>query len=151
MEFEQLLKIHKSYITSNMNKLIIELENRRDTHDNDKLFNEIVFDIYNKHFKHLKAIEFGTKEYYQYEQDHFDIAHQIHAQNRHHFYSHRNKTVSPNLVDLLEAVVDIYASNLQYSDNVSIDEVLDVIKGKGICDIDLDTYILNTLKLLEEN
>ena len=44
-----------------------------------------------------------VKEYFDYERENFAGAHEIHAQNRHHFYSFRNTTTKPNLNDLINS------------------------------------------------
>ncbi len=150
MGFKQLLKVHQGHIKNNMDILIDDLVKRRDEHDMDKLTNPLIFDVYDRHFAILKTIDYGTDEYYNYEREHFDQAHQLHAQTPHHFYSHRYQGPEPNLIDLLEAIVDIYSSNVQYSNDPSLEYVLGVIKDKGIVETDLEQLVYNTLKLLKE-
>ncbi len=149
MTFEELLKQHQDLLKLHMNYLIKQLEYNRDNHDVDKLENPDIFNIYDKHFTVLKSLDFDSDEYHNYQRDNFGPAHQIHAQNDHHFYSPRNNHTNPTLLDLIEAIVDIYVSNIQYSDNDDIDITLDVIKKSGICNIDVETYIYNTLKELQ--
>ncbi|MGL5020497.1 MAG: DUF5662 family protein, partial [Mycoplasmatales bacterium] len=138
----------QTYVREDLNKVILDLINRSQTHDEDKIFNDIQNEAYEKHFATLKSIPYATKEYYKYEQENFYEAHQSHAQNDHHFYSHRNTHTEPDIIDLLEAIIDINASNKQYSSG-SIDHTMNTLKKKGILDISLEEFILNTLKNLK--
>lgn len=150
MHFIELLEEHIGLVQEGINKVTVDLITRSQVHDQDKIFNSTVFQTYERHFVDLKKIEFGTKEYYQFEKDYFDEAHEIHAQNRHHFYSPRNVTTKPNLIDLLEAVIDINASNKQYNKNGTNSEILQVLVNKGITNINLEEYLANTLEFLNE-
>lgn len=150
MDFIGLLEQHLEIVRYDINKVSNDLLIRGQVHDQDKIFNKTVYNTYEKYFAELKKIDFGTPEYFKFERDYFDAAHQIHAQNRHHFYSPRNVEVKPNLIDLLEAVIDINASNKQYNPNSKSQDVLDVFVKKGITKIDLEEYLLNTLEFLNE-
>ncbi len=147
--FIDLLQRHKQLFNDNFTPLINEMIKRIQDHDMDKIYNPTIYNIYAEHFIHLKQIPFSTQEYLDYEKKYFWDAHMLHAQNRHHFYSKKNYEVTdPNLIDLIEAIIDIYVSNLQYNDTTSVDSILDVLKTKGILDISLETYIKNTLDVI---
>ncbi len=150
-EFKQMLSVHRELMNQSMNEIIKELVERTQKHDMDKLLDPRVAEVYEEHFPKLKQIPFGTEEYLAYEHQHFWNAHMIHAQKRHHFYSEKNKEVSdPNIIDLLEAVVDIYVSNKQYNENPKIDEILLTMEKKGILDYSLEEYIKNTLESIDK-
>ncbi len=148
--FVELLKTHKKMYNDAMNQIISELISRSQTHDLDKLYDPRIFEIYQEHFPKLKKIEFGTEEYLKYEHENFYHAHMLHAQQRHHFYSPKNEaTTDPNLIDLLEAVVDIYVSNKQYNEKTTKKTVMDALELKGVFEIDLKQFVENTIKKLE--
>lgn len=149
MTFEQMLELHKNLVNENMETIINDLVTRMQEHDMDKINDPEIYAIYKEHFPALKTIAYGTPEYFAYEKNHFEVAHQKHAQNDHHFYSHRNNTTKPNLLDLIEAIVDIYSSNLQYSKEANHAMVLETIKNKGIYNVPIEEFISNTLSLLE--
>lgn len=151
-EFKQMLKQHKTLLNENINIVINELITRSQEHDMDKLYDPRVASVYEKHFADLKKIPFGTAQYLEYEREYFTQAHMLHAQARHHFYSSKNKKVNdPNLIDLLEAVIDIYVSNKQYNDELDIDSIIKTMKIKGLMKVSLEEYIYNTIKNLEQN
>lgn len=147
--FQALLNSHLKLVRYDMNKVVLKMVEKSQTHDLDKVFNPIVFNIYSEHFPELKKIPFGTEEYKMFEKTHFPEAHEIHAQNDHHYYSHRNTQTKPNLLDLLEAVIDINASDKQYG-NSDCDYVLQVLKDKKVLDVDIEEFVKNTLDLLNE-
>ncbi len=149
--FVELLKIHKEMYNETMNPLINELIMRSQEHDLDKLYDPRIFKTYQEHFPLLKKIEFGTEEYLKYEHDYFYQAHMLHAQKRHHFYSPKNnQTNDPDILDLLEAVVDIYVSNKQYNQGATTKTVMDVLKTKGVFDVTLEEFVKNTIEKLEK-
>lgn len=148
--FVDLLKTHKKMYNAVMNPLINELVSRSQEHDLDKLYDPRIFKVYQKHFPELKKIEFGTEEYLKYEHDNFYQAHMLHAQKRHHFYSSKNQeTTDPNLIDLLEVVVDIYVSNKQYNKTANKQTVMDALEMKGVFNVDLKEFVENTVDKLE--
>ncbi len=150
-EFFQMITTHKNLFNSTINTVIEELIIRSQEHDMDKLLDSNVAKVYIEHFPKLKQIPFASQEYLDYEHNHFWDAHMSHAQNRHHFYSSKNKEVNdPNLIDLMEAVVDIYVSNKQYNETANIHDVMQTFKDKGILDIKLEDYILNTLEYIDK-
>lgn len=146
-DFRQMLETHLNLVHGDMNKCILNFMEKSQTHDVDKIFNNDVFSVYDQHFTKLKKIPFGTSEYLQYEQTHFPSAHSIHAQNDHHYYSHYNNSTKPNILDLLEVIIDINASNKQYGD-ADIEIVMDVLNKKGVLDISMDVFVRNTIEFL---
>lgn len=150
--FIKLLEEHKRLFNQEYNMIIDDMIKRGQDHDMDKIYNQNTYNTYYKHFPELKKIEFGTQAYLDYEREYFWDAHMSHAQNRHHFYSPKNQSVpNPNLTDLLEAVVDIYVSNVQYNEQVEIEKVINVMKNKGIFNYTLEDYIYNSLKEMKDN
>lgn len=134
-----------------MNKVILKMVEKSQVHDLDKVFNPTVFNIYNEHFAELKKIPFGSEEYKEYDRTHFPEAHKIHAQNDHHYYAYYyNTTTKPNLLDLLEAIIDINASSKQYG-NSDGELILQGLKNKGVLDIvHIEEIVKNTISLLNE-
>lgn len=151
-QFKKLLNVHLLEVHKDLAKIITEINYRSNNHDLDKLFDSRIYDVYNLHFETLKSIEFGTKQYYDYEAKYFKDAHKLHAQNRHHFYSKFNKQKDTNLIDLIEAVVDINASVKQYSSNdVETKSMESIMKKLGDTELTIDELILNTIKWINES
>ena len=151
MQFVDLLSEHQKLFRNDLNSIVFDFIKRGQVHDNDKINNPIIYQTYKKHFPNLKRIPFGTSEYYNFEEEHFNEAHMLHAQNGHHFYSTKNETTVPNLIDFIEAIVDINASNKQYTTEYNIDEVMKSIKSKGIFDITLESLTRETIKYINES
>lgn len=150
MKYLDMLEIHKSYVSNALSVVIMDLINKSVEHDNDKIFNEEIFNVYNDHFTILKQMKYGTDEYIAYERTHFAIAHQLHALNDHHYYSRYNTHTLPTLMDLIEAVVDVYVSDKQYSSqDFDVENVIAVLKRKGALNVTLEELIENTLKKIE--
>ncbi len=147
--FEDMINIHKSMIKEDYNLICDHLSARADEHDIDKQSPGFVRYVYDEHFPTLKKIEFGTKEYKQYEKEHFAEAHRLHAQNRHHYYNPLNEVDDIDLFDLLEAIVDIKQSQKQYSD-YQIDLIMKTFKEKGVLNLDLEKLAYNTILRIEK-
>lgn len=144
-DFDQMLDKHLLMVKDKLIKSSDELLKRAQEHDIDKFENKDIYKTYKEHFPKLKKIPFGTEEYYKYEKEHFDNAHQIHAQNRHHFYSHRNNLDDINLFDLIEAIIDISQSSIQYGNEEGYKKSL---KDKGILNYELEELVVNTIEFL---
>ncbi len=145
-EFEKLLDEHQKLIQEYLGFIQLKLKKKGQIHDQDKLTNKTIYESYNTYFSELKKISFGTKEYLDFEKKNFSQAHLIHAQNRHHFYSPLNKTTKPNLIDFIEAVVDIYVSNIQYNNkSISDEQILTSMLNKGLGEYKIEDLILTTI------
>lgn len=148
-KFDQMISIHKKRIIDQTEKICDYLLKTAKVHDDDKVKPGYVHDTYQEHFPKLKQIEFGTGEYVAYEKEHFKQAHYLHAQNRHHYYNPNNHLDDIDLFDILEAMIDIRQSQMQYSD-YEIDKIMNTFKTKGVLELDLENVAYNTLKKLEE-
>jgi hypothetical protein len=149
-KFRILLNTHLNLVRYDLNICIMDLVKRSQTHDLDKVFDMEQNVVYEYHFPEIKKLEFGSKEYLNYHNQFFNHASVLHSQNDHHFYSKFNNHTEPNLIDLLEAVIDINVSNKQYSQK-GIEETIEICTHKGLFDIDVKEYVYNTLKMIEEN
>lgn len=149
--FDELLEIHRKKVESTMNDAASEINERAKVHDMDKKDDPRIHDVYKEYFPKLKKIPHATKEYYDYELAHFQEAHFLHVQNRHHFYDYRNKIEDVDLFDLLEAIIDINESSKQYNEDYTLEKTVSTIIEKGIADQDLVSLINNTLKHLNES
>lgn len=147
-DFEKMITTHKQMIQSDFKNICEYLVYKANSHDNDKIEEGYVNDVYQEHFPKLKQIEFGTPEYRNYELEHFKLAHREHAQNRHHYYNPLNTAKDIDLFDLLEAIVDIRQSQRQYSE-YSIDFIMETFKNKGVLELDIERLAYNTLLKLE--
>lgn len=139
--FEEHLKLIRKKLLLSSNELV----ERAFNHDSDKIFNPTVNKAYENKFPELKKIPFGTTEYFDFEKKYFDDAHQIHAQNRHHFYSHRNSLKDVNLFDMIEAIIDISESSKQYGNS----KYKEAFERKGLYDYNLKELIDNTIEYLQ--
>ncbi len=142
--FQTMIELHKSMITSDMELVSKYLLEKAKTHDDDKIKEGYVKSVYDEHFPLLKQIEFGTDEYRQYELTHFKKAHELHAQNRHHFYNPVNTQNDTDLFDLIEAMIDIKQSQKQYAE-YDIEKIMDTYRSKGMFEMDLEQLIYHTL------
>ncbi len=147
--FEDMISVHRSLIAEDIDLICDYLRLKSKMHDMDKVEPGVVNDTYVTHFPTLKKIPYGTAEYKQYEKDYFSEAHYLHAQNRHHFYNPINEADDIDLFDLLEAIVDIKQSQKQYSTN-NKDVLFEVLKSKGIYELELEDLIKNTVIRMEK-
>ncbi len=147
MDFDKLIKYHKTKMEEKLIKSSEELFKRAKEHDNDKLENKEIYQTYKKYFPELKKIPFGTREYFEFEKKNFAKAHQIHAQNRHHFYSRKNTLDDINLFDLIEVVIDISESAKQYGNE---DKIMESLKNKQVFNYELEELVKNTIKYLDD-
>ncbi len=145
-DFDDLIKYHKEKIEEKMLVVSKEFSKRAKEHDNDKLENKKIYKTYKKYFPELKKIPFGTREYFAFEKEYFAKVHQIHAQNRHHFYSRSNNLDDINLFDLIEVVIDISESAKQYGDEA---KVMESLKNKQVLNYELEELIQNTINFLK--
>lgn len=148
--FEDLLSIHQERVSKVLKISSKELDKRAEIHDTDKINDPRIYEIYKEHFPYLKQLEFGSQEYKEYELKHFEKAHHLHVQNRHHFYDYRNNLNDINLFDLLEAIIDVDQSSRQYNENYNLDSSVNTIIQKKITDETLEILVRNTLKYLNE-
>ncbi|MFV0247229.1 MAG: DUF5662 family protein [Mycoplasmatales bacterium] len=148
-KFEELLKEHKQNVTNRLSFIEKDIHNRAISHDMDKITDPVQYEAYSKHFVALKKIPFGSEEYYTFEKENFNDAHENHAQNRHHFYSKKNKGMDTNLLDLLEAIVDISESQKQY-DNDDLNKTKEYFSKKGLYDLNIEKLIDNTLLYIND-
>lgn len=146
--FEQMISLHKEMVLDEYKHICDYLIAQAANHDNDKVESGYIRDTYDQYFPALKAIEFGTAEYKQFEQTHFKKAHKMHAQNRHHYYNPLNLNQDTDLFDFLEAIVDIRQSQRQYSD-YDINKIMKTFKDKGVLDLNIEELAYNTLIRLE--
>ncbi len=146
-DFDELIKYHKEKMEEKLLFVSEEFSKRSKEHDNDKIENKEVYNVYKEYFPKLKKFPFGSKEYNDFERKYFDKAHQIHAQNRHHFYSNRNNLEDVNLFDLIEVIIDISESAKQYGD---YNKTMESLKNKQILNYDLEELIKNTLEYLNK-
>ncbi len=148
-KFQTMIELHKSMITSDMILVSDYLLEKAFVHDDDKVKEGFVKTVYDEHFPILKQIEFGTEEYRAYELEHFKKAHEIHAQNRHHFYNPINKQTDTDLFDVLEAIIDIKQSQKQYAE-YNLEKIMDTYRNKGMFDLDLEKLIYHTLLKVDD-
>lgn len=148
-DFEKMISTHKQMINLDFENVCQYLSHKAAVHDDDKVKSGYVNDVYQEHFPKLKKIEFNTLEYKAYEREHFKEAHNLHAQNRHHYYNPLNALDDIDLFDLLEAVIDIRQSQKQYSE-YSIERIMHTFEDKGVLELDIEKLTYNTLRKLEE-
>ena len=89
-------------------------------HDADKMNDKSIFEAYNKYYVDLKKIPYNdengnrNQEYLDYEEKYLCEAMSKHCANQtHHYYDWKNINHS-NLLDMIEAIVDIYVSVTEY-------------------------------------
>lgn len=129
-KFVRMLLEHKLGVQKLLMKSSDKLLSNAIMHDLDKLFNTETFNIYNEHFPILKAIEWGTKEYQEYEEKYFYKAHWNHNQEEHQFYDFRHQPdTKVDLVLLLEVVADITFTAYSYG-NKDAEKIAKIIFEK---------------------
>lgn len=104
---------HKRKIFKNMQIMSNELMDRAFEHDNDKIENDVVYNIYNIHCQTQRSIPFGSKERIEFEGTTMKEGIDLHIMlNRHHLYNTRNELTfeDANLLDYLEILCDWVAA-----------------------------------------
>lgn len=114
---------HKVLVSQTMKKFIDELYTRQMLHDNDKISDDLIFESYNKHNHTLRLLPFKSEEYSALLNNELSDASQLHAQNRHHFYSKSNQNeYNLTFFDFLEVIADFHAS-IARDDSLSNTEI----------------------------
>lgn len=123
-------------------------------HDSDKVFDKDINECYETYYPELKKIPYydedgnRNKEYLDYEEKYMREAMSKHViLNSHHFYDWKNDG-SATLLDLLEAVIDVYSSIIINTEEpLELEKFIDIIKKKGML-IDIEDMIANTIREL---
>lgn len=106
---------HVKLVRENMKKVLTELKDRADHHDDSKL-EEPEKSCYDKYVPELKKTKYGTKEYYEVkEQMGAGLKHHF-KMNRHHPEHWKNGVDDMTLIDVMEMFVDWYSAS-QLSDS----------------------------------
>lgn len=130
------------------------LKHNSRVHDSDKLFDKDINECYEKYYPELKKMPYydkdgnRNKEYLDYEEKYMREAMSKHVIiNSHHYYDWKNSN-SATLLDLLEAVIDVYSSIIINTEEpLELERFIDIVKKKGML-IDIEDMIANTIREL---
>lgn len=130
------------------------LKHHSRVHDSDKVFDKDINECYEKYYPELKKIPYydedgnRNKEYLDYEEKYMREAMSKHVIiNPHHYYDWKNSN-SATLLDLLEAVIDVYSSIIINTEKpLELEIFIDIIKKKDML-IDIEDMIANTIREL---
>lgn len=124
-----------------------------DGHDSDKMCNKMIFDSYNKYYEELKKIPYldengnRNQEYIDFEDKYMCEAMTAHCANEdHHYYDWKNIHKS-DLIDMIEAIVDIYVAksqSLKDDEEINLNKFTEMLESRGVTKM-LDEKIAHTL------
>lgn len=146
---------HKRRVYKHINTISKELMHRAFEHDNDKIEDDLIFDIYNEHSQTQRSIPFGTKERIDFEHITMGPAvdKHIHA-NRHHLYNSRNPLSfeHANLLDYIEILCD-WKSAMERNELSEEDEIerIKFLLDKYNFPEDIKVAMLNTYHKLKKS
>lgn len=129
------------------------------THDSDKILEDDILKAYAIYYPELKKIPYfeedgitRNKEYLDYEEKYMNAPMSKHCMYQdHHYYDWKN-THDADLMDMIEAIFDIYTAITLSRDTkeepLNLENFVDIIKSKGILD-NIEEKVINTMLKLK--
>jgi len=140
---------HKADVSAEMSKVICELVERSNQHDNSKLESPEV-EIFDEFSPKLKELKYGSDEYNEC-RTHMKVALDHHyANNPHHPEFHKDGIKDMTLIDMIEMLCDWIAASKRTKGGNIIQSIEDGQKRFGYPD-DLKEILKNTARHLVQN
>jgi hypothetical protein len=117
---------HKEKVGKNLLKIQTEIGRRMYSHDNDKIANDTIFEVYEQYNSKLRNEKYDSPEFLKYAKI-MRPAVQLHtSKNRHHFYDKSNqiKNEEVDLIDLIEVLCD-WIGATERNPNIDFKEALE--------------------------
>lgn len=138
---------HIQLVQKLLHRMVVELLQRAEKHDQSKLVPPELPDLV-KLTRNLAGTTFGTKEYDEGKrQMPVGLAHHY-ANNRHHPEHFRNGVNDMNLIDIMEMLVDWWASSKRHNDG-NVRKSIEINAARFGINPQLVLIFENTLDLLE--
>ena len=138
---------HMEVIRNLLDSLCTELLHRGETHDQSKL-SEQEAPVFTEYSKRLKGLTYGSQDYQDCLKGMAPALKHHYENNRHHPEHFPEGIEGMNLVDLLEMMVDWYASTMRHDDG-DIRRSLEINQERFGISPQLRTILDNTIPLLE--
>lgn len=142
---------HKILVKNLLNKIILLLQERAETHDNSK-FEDPEFELFSSNTVLLNKIIYGTDEYKKILEYLKPALTHHYAVSRHHVEHHENGIQGMNLIDIIEMFVDWFCASKRASQHNmgSIQRSIDINQKRFNFSDDLRKIFENTIEILEE-
>jgi hypothetical protein len=116
---------HKEKVADNMLKLNSEFVRRMYRHDNDKISDDIIFNVYEEYNPKLRAEKYDSPKFKEYAKIMHPGVVRHTSKQRHHFYDKNNPMEfnQVDLIDILETLSD-WVGATQRNPEVNIEEAL---------------------------
>lgn len=138
---------HIDLVTKLLLAMQIEISKRIATHDRSKLESPEV-SIFTEFTPKLASVSYGTQEYFERLKQMKPALDSHYAHNRHHPEFFENGVNDMNLIDLLEMMVDWYASCCRHSDG-DINRSIEINRSRfGLSD-QLTQILKKSVELIE--
>ena len=144
---ENEIRKHILLVRNLLNKMVVEILKRSDTHDQSKLSSpEIEYSM--KYTQKLKDAEYGSPEYLAIQEEMNEALEHHYALNRHHPEHFERGIQDMNLIDVLEMFCDWAIASEQHPLG-DISQSIEVNQQKFGFSDDLKEIFKNSIKLLE--
>jgi len=140
---------HRFHVRAFMLKLVAELRNRADLHDESKL-EQPELDLFAEWGPKLGQMEYGSDEYKAALKEMGVALDHHYKHNRHHPEHHENGVDGMNLLDLIEMIVDWKASTMRVKDG-NFMESLEMNRKRFNLSPQLTRIIANTADFFEQS
>jgi len=106
---------HIERVRNLLNKVVLELNNRGEIHDQTKLKTPEV-ELFTEYTPKLSGTTYGSEEYNKYRKEMQAALDHHYANNRHHPEFHKNGIDDMDLLDLIEMLCDWKAASERHND-----------------------------------
>lgn len=139
---------HIQIVQKALNKVIIDLIQRAERHDQSKLKNPELeyFDIYTEK---LAKSTYGSEEYNQFLQELKPALNHHYSNNSHHPEYYQNGIQGMSLLDLIEMICDWFAATKRHNDG-DIRKSIDINQKRFGYSDELKSVFLNSLSVIED-
>jgi hypothetical protein len=136
---------HKEKVATNMLQINNELVKRMYCHDNDKISDDIIFDVYEEYNSKLRAEKYDSPMFKEYARIMHPGVVRHTSKERHHFYDRNNpmENKEVDLIDLIEVLSD-WVGATQRDKNINIESALEHNFNKYNIPEDFRTLMMNT-------
>lgn len=145
---ENEIRKHILLVRNLLNKMVVEILQRSDSHDQSKLSSpEIEYSL--KYTQKLKDAQYGSPEYLAVQEKMNEALEHHYACNRHHPEHFKNGIQDMNLIDILEMFCDWAIASQQHPKG-DIYQSVEVNQQRFGYSDDLKEIFRNSIKLLDQ-
>lgn len=140
---------HISRVRDLIEKCIVELDDRAELHDWDKLGDPVEKRLFDEYTPKLKNCTYGSLEYQEFLKGLKPALDRHYKNNRHHPEHFENGIKEMNLIDILEMICDWKASTERHEDG-DIYKSIELNQKRFNYSDDIKNLLINTAKFFQD-